>query len=214
VNLGSVFVPLVVVIAAVASSGCFPVGTPPAKVNGGGAVRLGDDAGYRFSAGTHVASAVASRNFPLDVGVGYVQQGYISDDKHATVHGLYLDGGPRLGGGRNWRAFAGPRFEYYFLPSAPNAGYATLLQYSVEAFVPVEAPVATTDGTDEDGNTTSSGSFFTGLAYGTLAIGLDLYGGYQSLPANAGLPMLGAGLYVRIPATVGLACCAWDFAKK
>jgi len=206
---------LEVLALTLAASGCVPIATPPIKGGGGFAVRAGDETNYRFYAGAHVASVVPQEKFPLDVGVGYVQQGSISNDKHLAVHGLYLDGGPRMAGGKHWRVFMGPRAEYYFLPSAPGAGYAAFFQTSVEGFVLVHpSETDTTDDGDPPTASVDASSNYWGVAIGALAIGLDLMGGYQSLPAGEGLPTFGAGLHVRLPATAGLACCAWDFAKK
>jgi hypothetical protein len=184
--------------------GCVPVITPPLEVGGGGAMRFGGEAGHRFTAGSHVASLIPEPNFPLDVGAGYVQTGTVSNHALAVVHGVYLDGGPRLAGGKFWRVFAGPRAEYYFAPQGPAFSYAALGRASAELMLPVELEPVAGSSTD---------SYYLGVAHGMLAIGVDIEAGYQHLPVDAAWPMAGIGLHVRVPATAGLLCCAWDFKK-
>ncbi|MBX3225427.1 MAG: hypothetical protein KF795_33285 [Labilithrix sp.] len=196
---------LAVATAALLASACLPVMTPPLEVGGGGAARLGGTAGHRFSAGTHVASLMPDAHFPLDVGVGYVQTGTSSAGAEVLVHGLYAEGGPRLAGGRFWRVFAGPRAEYYFLPQAPDAAYAGLLRSSIELMVPVVFEGVTAESTER--------SFYAGMAHGMLALGAYAEGGWQRLPTDAALPVVGGGLNIRIPMTLGLLCCVWDLKK-
>jgi hypothetical protein len=186
------------------TSGCIPVMTPPLKIEGGGAARIGSNAGYRFGVGTHVASLMPSSDFPLDVGGGYIQTGTESNQHRLAVHGLYLEGGPRLAGGKNWRAFAGPRAEYYFAPQGPNLAYAGLVRASIEVMGAAEGEPVSSVG---------NRGFYAGIAFGMLAIGAWAEGGYQKLPTDAGLFMLGGGLHIRIPVTAGILCCAWDFKK-
>ncbi len=174
------------------------------KISGGGEVRPGSNAGYTFDVGTHVASLIPNPDFPLDVGAGYVQTGSEAHDHHIPVHGLYLEGGPRVAGGKNWRTFVGPRAEYYFAPQGPNLAYAGLVRASVEVFGTADGePVATADHK----------GFYFGVAFGALALGAWAEAGYQHLPSDAGLFMLGGGLHLRIPLTGGIVCCAWDFKK-
>ncbi|MBX3230100.1 MAG: hypothetical protein KIT84_25300 [Labilithrix sp.] len=196
---------LVAFFVVAAGSGCLPFMTPPLKGDVGYAARLGGDHGYRFSVGTHVASLVPSKDFPLDVGGGYVQTSKDYGLGRLPVHGLYLEGGPRIAGGRFWRAFAGPRAEYYFRPGADFAA-SGMLRASIELF----------NGTEGDPlESTSSGpSYYWGVAFGTFALGAYFEGGYQKLPSDAGYPLLGAGLLLRIPATAGVLCCAWDFSRS
>lgn len=194
---------LVLSLLALGASGCFPVMTPPLKGDLGYAVRPGGDHGYRFSVGTHAASLIPDRDFPLDVGGGYVQTSKTYRQESIPVHGVYLEGGPRLAGGKWWRAFVGPRAEYYFRPSG-GASYAGMMRAQVELF-----GVAGGESLED----TSSPGHYWGVAFGVVAIGAYFEGGYQKLPNDAAYPLLGAGLLLRVPATAGIACCAWDFRR-
>jgi hypothetical protein len=197
---------VILAIAAAGCSGCFPLITPPLSLEGGATTRIGDGPKYRLGAGVHAASAVADRELPFDVGAGYIATGPFTSGEKPVSHGAYVQGGPRIAGGRTWRAFAEGRAEYYFAPRAPDIAYAGLVRLSVEAFVPVSFEPVSSESSD--------GSFYIGLAYGSLAIGPYVEGGYQRLVLDAGLPVLSAGLHIRVPATFGLVCCAWDFKKK
>jgi len=187
------------------ATGCFPVMTPPLKGDLGYAARVGGDHGYRFSVGTHAASLIPDRYFPLDVGGGYVQTSKTYRDERIPVHGVYLEGAPRVAGGKFWRVFVGPRAEYYFRPSG-GAAYAGIVRTQIELFG--------VSGAEEALEETSSASHYWGVAFGVVAIGAYVEGGYQKLPSDAAYPLFGGGLLVRIPATAGIACCAWDFSKK
>jgi hypothetical protein len=126
-------------------------------------------------------------------------------DHRTPVHGLYLEGGPRLAGGKFWRVFAVPRAEVYFSPRGPDPAFAGIVRGQVEIFTPtVGDPTAST----------STASSWWGIAFGIFGVGAYLEGGYQHLPNDAAYPLLGAGLTLRVPATAGLVCCAWDFAHK
>lgn len=189
-------------------SGCLPVMTPPLKGDIGYAARLGGDSGYRWSAGTDVASLIPDDDFPLFAGGGYVQTSTRYGESRMPIHGVYLEGGPRVVGGRFWRVFAGPRLEYYFAPKGPDPAYAGLIRTSVELFS------LSTGSPGEPKPTTRSASAWWGVAFGAFAIGAYLESGYQHLPNDAGFPLLGGGALLRIPATAGVVCCAWDFAPR
>jgi hypothetical protein len=217
---------LLVLALAVTTTGCFPVMLPPLKGDVGYAARLGGDTGYRFSAGTDVASLIPKPNFPLAAGGGYVQTSTKYGESRTPIHGLYLEGGPRVAGGEWWRVFVGPRFELYFAPRGPDPAYAGIVRTQIEIFQP---SLGETGKSDDSGSTTntlstrrvlprpkpiSSPGFFWGVAFGMAALGLYVEGGYQKLPNDAGYPLVGAGAVLRIPAIAGVACCAWDFAPK
>lgn len=189
---------------ALGATGCFPLLTPPLKGDLGYAARLGGDSGYRFSGGVSVASIVPDTDFPLDVGAGYVQTQTKYGDDHVAVHGAYLEGGPRIRGGSFWRVFAGPRIEYYFEPKGPETAFAALGRAEIELFNPYIGAIAS-EGRDH---------VYYGVAFGTIAIGAYIEAGYQHLPNEAAYPLLGGGLLLRIPATAGILCCAWDFSSK
>lgn len=189
---------------ATLTGGCFPLLTPPLKGDLGYATRLGGDSGYRFSGGVSVASIVPEEDFPLDVGAGYVQTATTYGSDHVAVHGVYLEGGPRLAGGSFWRVFAGPRLEYYFEPRGSETAMAALGRAEIELFRPYLGAM-TSEG--------EHGAYW-GVAFGAIALGAYVEAGYQHLPNEAAFPLLGGGLLLRIPATAGLVCCAWDLSKK
>jgi len=60
----------------------------------------------------------------------------------------------------------------------------------------------------------SHSTFWWGVAFGVAAIGFYVEGGYQHLPNDAGYPLVGGGILLRLPATAGVACCAWDWVPK
>lgn len=197
---------MAVAILGLAAQGCFPVITPPIKGDIGYASRLGGDSGYRFSVGTNVASLIPDEDFPLDVGGGYVQTSTKYGKSRTPIHGLYVEGGPKVVGGTFWRVFAGPRLEYYFAPSGADPAYAGIVRTSIELFSPTAG--------GEVKSTSRGLSAWWGIAFGMFAVGAYLEGGYQHLPNDAGFPLVGAGALLRIPATAGVVCCAWDFSRK
>jgi hypothetical protein len=197
---------VVLLALALTTTACFPVMTPPLKGDGGYAFRLGGDSGYRFSAGTDVASLIPNEQFPLFAGGGYVQTSTVYGKSRTPVHGLYLEGGPKVVGGSFWRIFAGPRLEYYFAPRGADPAYAGIVRTTIELFgasMPGKEP-----------KDTSTGGGWWGIAFGMFALGAYLEGGYQHLPNDAGYPLVGGGLLLRAPATAGLVCCVWDFTPK
>jgi hypothetical protein len=194
-------------LLALAATGCIPLMTPPLKGDLGYAARLGGDSGYRFSASTNVASLIPDPDFPLDVGAGYVQTSTTYADRRKPVHGIFVEGGPKIAGGSFWRVFAGPRGEYYFSPKGADPAYAGLVRASVELF-------SARSGGEIMESTARGPSGWWGVAFGVFAVGAYVEGGYQHLPNAPGLPLVGGGLLLRIPATAGVVCCAWDFATK
>lgn len=198
---------LVATLLALATQGCLPLMTPPLKGDLGYAARLGGDSGYRFSAGTDVASLIPNDELPLMAGGGYVQTSTTYGKSRTPVHGLYLEGGPRVAGGRFWRVFAGPRLEYYFAPKGADPAYAGIIRTSIELF-------GASTGEETLKSTSRSPSAWWGVAFGMFAVGAYLEGGYQHLPNDAGFPLIGGGALLRIPATAGVVCCAWDFTPK
>lgn len=232
---------LIAGVLALGVTGCFPVMTPPVKADVGYAKRLGGDSGYRFSAGMDVASLIPNPEFPLHAGGGYVQTSTVYGKSRTPIHGVYLEAGPRVTGGKWWRVMAGPRFEGYFAPRGPDFAWAGLFRGELEIFSPSYGTDAPKDPavTPDPGPSSDpppdpdpsdpqpvarlgrrfirpkpiSGSWF-GIAYGMAAIGVYVEGGYQHLPNEPGLPLLGGGALLRIPASAGVACCAWDWLPK
>ncbi len=192
---------LFVLAIACASFACLPVATPPARGEIGLATQLGGEQHARYAAGAHVASVVPDLDFPLDIGGGYVGTDPISVKNRPMSHGIYAEGGPKIAGGRFWRAFAAGRAEYYFAPAGPDPAYAGLARLGIELAAPVRF---------EPVSSTGSRGFYVGVALGTFAVGAYMEAGYQRLVSDAGMTTIGGGLTLRLPSTFGLLCCAWD----
>jgi hypothetical protein len=185
-----------------ATASCLPIATPPLRAEVGAQAQIGGERHLRYGGGAHVASAVPDLDFPLDIGAGYIATDPISVENRPTSHGIYAEGGPRIAGGSFWRAFATGRAEYYFAPAGPDLAYAGMARIAVELAAPVKF---------EPIESSSNKGFYLGVALGAFAVGAYAEAGYQRLVSDAGFSAIGTGLTLRLPATFGIVCCAWDF---
>jgi hypothetical protein len=186
--------------------GCLPLATPPLRADVGAAKRLEADQPFlRASIGAHAASLALSPDLPVDAGAGYVAytraRGTGASRVSETVQGAYAEASTRVVGGDYWRVFAGGRGEVLFPELAgERTGYSVLGRASAELMLPVEfQPVA---------GVSSKGAYL-GVAYGMIGVGAYLESGIQQLPSGVSSGIVGGGLTLRVPATVGIFCCLW-----
>lgn len=209
----------------IAGTGCMPFAVPPARLSlGGGPVtgavpygasELPLDVGATFRAGFHPLDlAEGSSERAFDVGAGYVLDWLSTDmpnspnappeDDHTYAQGPYLQGAysplrHRLGdtylrvGGR-------ADIDLLFLPNQPETGFGGSAVLELELSHDVSGPFASSQD-DEPG-------FAAGVQHGRWALGVFAGGTLRQFD-DQGYGGLTAGLSVRIPLLVGIACCAW-----
>lgn len=220
--------PWPLVVLALASGACVPFAAPPLRVDVGGAYNTGrSSAREKMSVGAHLASAWHDPNLPLDIGFGYVRNGFASHDgpestgvegaasvnpvhatprpRRAVPQGFYLEAGPRIAGGESWRAFVSSRVEMYAATQSQLVGVGFLARASAEVLYSVQTqPVA---GVDRKG-------VFFGVANGVLALAAYAEAGYQRWPTGETGAVIGIGLSARLPGVIGVACCYLGKDKK
>lgn len=175
----------------------------------------------KVAVGFHLASGWHDPKLPLDVGFGYVRNGWNSRDLEyspgelpilrepsggrAVPQGFYLEARPRVAGGEFWRSFVGGRIEAYVANQTDVVGVGVLARASIEGLYPVVTePVAGRSGK----------KVFFGIAHGVIALGAYAETGYQRWPTGEAGAVLGIGITARIPGVVGVACCVDPTKRK
>ena len=187
-------------VAACRSGGAIPPSrfdVAPVTMVADGTVKTGLHIGY----GMHWASLSPSHQTDVDLGLGYIYQGFGDEDvtalksdqqptkpsgdsyriiKSLDVHAIYLEGDRRIGSGQNHRTWAGVRGEALLgsVDGRTRGGVGLTGRLSWEVF-----------GTVKDRS-----------AMGAFAIGAFIETGVRLLPdGRAGAQTLG-GITVRLPA--------------
>ncbi len=165
---------------------------------------LGDGAhvGMHVLAGLHWASLSPRWNNPLDLGLGYVYDGFDDprpapdgallavapgaerDAPRTSVHGIYFEAARRNGGTHHRRSWLGMRAEVLFgsVRGETRTGVGLVGRAAWELFTPVKA------------------SGVNGGALGILGLGVYLEAGARLLPDGRAGVMTTAGVSVRLPA--------------
>jgi len=170
---------------------------------------LGDGAhvGMHVLAGLHWASLSPRWNNPLDIGIGYVYDGFADNsdtpapapdgallaagpgaprdtNPRTAVHGLYLEAARRTGGTRHRRSWLGVRAELLFgsVGGETRTGAGLVGRAAWELFTPIRA------------------SGRNGGALGMFGVGVYLEAGARLLPDGRAGVMTTAGVSMRLPA--------------
>ncbi|MEO8705562.1 MAG: hypothetical protein ABI867_36365 [Kofleriaceae bacterium] len=170
------------------SSGCIlPYAIPPLKGEVG-ATTLRDDPAFHVAGGTSVASGMIDRAAPVDVGVG----GFLeSSEAGVLTHGAYADAAIFIDKSHHARTAIGARGELRYTPD--GRGLGAKLRIDHEVFAPTKRGYS---GSDRCG-------FIAGAAHGMGAVGFYAEAGHVWQPNDEHAWVAGAGLTVRIPATLG-----------
>ena len=203
-------------------TGCAVAGAlPPSRTDIGTTVIAGDgemSSGFRFSTGAHLASGVKRRDFPVDVGAGYVYERLarspgsanremsegarprkepVAADGADDLHGGYLDVAYTISRDRGHRSWLGARGELLMQSgldenSRVAGAYARV---AWEIFKPSEGAF----GGFSDG---FGGG--VGVSSGSAGLGLFLEAGAQRGEDDHSAFVATAGLCVRMPFLAGV----------
>lgn len=212
-------------LAMLVMPSCVPVALPPMRVDGSigtyqvepgrssaGAPRspraaleaeaaqapLPETVVLRASGGVHLASLMASRSFPIDVGVGYALNSFPGPDAR-LFHGAYGEISPLVAHGSWWRLLAGARGELILADRARSSdGLGFYGRVAMEAISPVSG-----SGVGGGSSGAAGGAF-----HGIVGAGLHAEVGAQRLPGGDQTFLVTLGLSFRTPAAFGLICCA------
>lgn len=210
------FVKAAALLLLLTSAACVPFASPPALAEIGGTMTTSHGAREKLAIGAHLGSLWHDPALPVDIGVGYVRDGFaegqrpknntlVKEPPRVVPQGLYVEALPKIANGPYWRWLAGTRVEMLTANGSDLVGVALLARTRAELVLPVVAtPVA---------GVSRKGVFF-GIAHGMVGLGAYAEAGYQRWPTGEGGVLFGIGLSVRLPAVVGVACCALGKKKK
>jgi hypothetical protein len=215
------------VLALVLDSACVAAGAlPPSRTDVGTTVIAGDgemSSGFRVATGAHLASASVRRDFPVDVGAGYVYErlarshgsptsretremaagdGSIAtptdvvDAGPRNVHGGYLEVAYTISRSHSHRSWLGARGELLIEDGLAENSRSTGLYARVawELFAPSPSVF---------GGSTSGTAGGVGVAHGTAGLGLFVEAGAQRSEEDRSAFVATAGVSVRMPFLAG-----------
>ncbi len=175
---------------------CMPFATPPAVAEIGGTLATSHGAREKLSVGAHLGSLWHDPGLPVDIGVGYVRNGFaegrppprntLTNERPRVVpQGFYVEALPKIAHGEHWRWLAGTRVEMLTANGSDLVGVSLLARTRAELLLPVVMmPVA--------GVTRKNA--FIGIAHGMLAVGTYAEAGYQRWPTGETGVVVGIGL--------------------
>lgn len=211
---------VLLLLVALAGSGCLPFVTPPARVSLGPALRVDPVRASSNVDSDAQLTSLRAASHPLDLldeaegqwldlGLGYQAEFAASDDV-ATVHGPYLELGAyplaaRIGSGVTLHGGAYGTVDSLWRRGTSESGFGGSLGLLLEAS---GSSASTFAGAGNDG------SLVAGYARGRWGVGVWGSGALRDFSDGA-YRAVAMGVSVRLPLLAGVVCCALpDFSSR